>query len=111
MQIGAVIAGRYVAQTLVGQGGTCDVFGVYDTELKVHRVLKVAARPSPQAARRWLEIEHAFLTDARESAFPACFDKLEVDGAAVLVLEYCRGTFLAGAALPRSATGGYPVLG
>ena len=99
---GDLLGGRYLIQRLLAQGGTADVFGAYDTSLKVHRVVKVAARPDPTSARRWLELEQAFLSGAREPSFPACYDWLTAEGA--LVLEHCPGRPLDRVSLPKGPT-------
>ena len=88
-----LVAGRYAVQKELARGGTADVFGVYDTNLKIHRALKVAARPTPQEARVWLRREFEFLSVHRSPFFPNCFDWLEAEGA--IVMEYCPGYSLA----------------
>jgi serine/threonine protein kinase len=104
LEINSVIAGRYVVQKLLASGGSSDVYGAYDTALKVHRVLKVGARPDAETAHRWLRVEADFLREARSEAFPACYDLIEAEGHGVLVLELCRGRHLDSVVLPPGPT-------
>jgi hypothetical protein len=85
---GGIVGGRYILQKSLRSGQAGEVWGAFDTQLKVHCVVKAAA---PDAFER----EFRFLSAHRSLHFPRCGDPIEIEGRPALVLEFRRGRSLA----------------
>jgi hypothetical protein len=108
MESGTELAGRYRLESLLGRGGTGEVWRCHDPLLNRGAAVKIllAAVPDPGAARQFRrEAESA--AGLRHPAITAVFDVGQHDGRMFVVMELLPGQDLA--SLLSGHSGGLPV--
>ena len=93
LQPGQIIDGRYVVETLIGEGGMAAVYRVRHLHLDTLHALKVLTMTSGSVRRRLMQ-EGRVQAALRHPNIVAVTDVVAVDGAPGLVLEYVRGPSL-----------------
>jgi len=109
LTLGALLAGRYTIERILGRGGMSTVYRGYDTRFSnrlvaVKEMVDSFATPAERAeAERDFLREADLLATLRHPAIPAVFDRFSANQRHYLVLEYIEGENLEGALAQRTA--------
>jgi len=93
LNAGQVVDGRYVVETVIGEGGMAAVYRVRHLHLDTLHALKILTMTSSSVKRRLMQ-EGRVQAALRHPNIVAVTDVVAIDGAPGLVLEYVRGPSL-----------------